>query len=171
MAALKVVGGLLVFYGTTGRSFTIRTPKCKLVATLDLADTGGFPIPGGPYVPGATINISGILAGDQTLRFGPAHYDGVSYPRRWYEGSFEFKAQQIVAPGNSASARTVQTPFTMKGFLRGFAANNNLGNGGPATFDEPLAGRGTATLVLGPSYVIGGTQQARDARLWMYEFE
>ena len=73
MAAMKVTAGQLAIYTPTARAFTMRS-KDGLFATLDLGDTGSFPVPGGPFPPGSVIDISGTIAGDQTLRrrrYGP----------------------------------------------------------------------------------------------------
>ena len=169
MATLKVTAGLLVFYGVSGRAFTLRAKN--LVATLQLADTGSFPIPSVPYQAGNLINISGNLAGGQTLRNGPAYYNGTSYPKLWYEGSLVFTAQKIAAPGSSASPVSVQMPFKFKGTLKAYPSDNSSGGGGVAVFDVALAGKGEATAFLSASFDVGGGTLARNVRAWLYDFD
>jgi hypothetical protein len=164
----KVTEGLLCFYGVAGRGFTLHTKN--LMATFELGDTGSFPIPSNPYKAGDIIDISGNLAGGQTLRSGPCYYNGTSHPKLWYEGSFEFHAQPIAAPGNSSSPVAIRTPFKFKGSLRAYQSNNISGTGGPAVFDVALIGKGRATVNLGASYDVGGGTLGRAARAWLYYF-
>ncbi len=168
MTTLRVTEGLLFFYGLTGRGLTLQTKD--LMATLELADTGSFPIPSNPYKAGDVINISGNLAGDQTLRNGPAYYNGTSYPKLWYEGSLEFHARPITAPGDSSNPVAIRTTFKFSGNLRAYQSNNISGGGGPAVFDVALIGRGRATVHLGTSHDVGGGTLVRDARAWLYYF-
>lgn len=168
MTTLRVTAGQLVFYGVSGRGFTLKTSN--LIATLDLADTGSFPIPGGPYPAGSLIDASGNLAGEQTLRNGPAYFGGTSYPRLWYEGSLSITARLVPAPGNSSAPVAVRTRFTLRGTLRAFQSSNISGGGGPAVFDVALVAKGRSTVVLGASYDVGGGALARDALAWFHDF-
>ena len=165
----KVTAGLLVFYGVSGRALTLQAKD--LVATLQLGDTGSFPIPSGPFQPGSIINISGNLVGDQTLKNGPAYYKGTSYPRLWYEGSLAFTAKPVPAPANSAIPVSVHTSFTFKATLKAYQSNNINGGGGPAVINLALTGKGHATAILGASFNVGGGTLARDVRVWVYDFD
>jgi len=167
MTPLDVNEGLLFFYGITGRGLTLRTKD--LMATFDLADTGSFSIPSNPLKAGDIINISGILAGGQTLRSGPAYYQGTSYSKLWYEGSLEFHATSITVPPDSSSPVAIGTAFTFKGNLTAYHSNNISGAGGPAVLDVALLGRGQATVSLCASYA-GGNSLVRDVRTWFYYF-
>ena len=168
MTQSRITEGLLYFYGVSGRGFTLQTKN--LMATLELGDTGSFPIPSNPYKAGDIINISGNLAGGQTLRSGPAYYNGTGYPKLWYEGSLEFRANPIAAPGDSSSRVAIRAPFKFKGNLKAYQSNNISGGGGPVVFHVALIGRGRATVNLGASYDVGGGTFARAARAWLYYF-
>lgn len=168
MATLKVTEGLLFFYGISGRGLTLHTKH--LMATLELGDTGSFPIPGNPYGAGDIINISGKLSGGQTLQSGPVYYNGTSFAKLWYEGSLEFHVRNITAPADSSQSVSKRAAFKFSGSLKAYQSNNVSGGGGPAVFDVKLAGKGQATVHLGISYGLGGGSLGRDARAWLYSF-
>ncbi len=167
MTALRVTSGQLVFYGVSGRGLTLKSKE--LIATLDLADTGSFSIPSGPFKAGDVVNVSGNLTGDQTLRFGPANYLGTSHAKLWYEGSLQFAVRAELAPASSNKPVTMHPRFAFRGNLKAFAASNVSGGGAPV-FDVALAGHGRSTIVLGASYDIGGGVLARDIHAWYYDF-
>ncbi len=168
MATLKVNGGILFFYGTTGRGLTLQTKN--LMATFDLGDTGSFSIPSGPHQSGEVVDISGNLAGDQTLRSGPAYHKGKKYPKLWYEGSLEFSAVPLTVPGDSARPVAVRTRFTFQGTLKSFLSSNISGQGGPAVFDMALTGGGTATAFFSASHSAGANLLVRDVLAQSYSF-
>lgn len=168
VTASTVTAGQLVFYGVSGRGLTLKSKE--LIATLGLADTGSFSIPSGPLKPGDIVPVSGILAGEQTLRNGPANYLGTSHAKLWYEGTLQFEVRAVTAPASSNKPVTIHPRFTFTGNLKAFAASNITGGGGPPVFDVALTGRGRATIVLGASYDVGGGVLARDIRAWFYDF-
>lgn len=168
MATLKVNGGILFFYGTTGRGLTLQTKN--LMATFDLGDTGSFSIPSGPHRAGEEVDTSGNLAGDQTLRFGPAYHEGKQYPKLWYAGSLAFRAVPLTVPHDSARPVAVRTRFTFEGTLKAFLSNNISGQGGPAVFDVALTGGGTATAFFSASHSAGASLLVRDVLAQSYSF-
>jgi len=141
-----------------------------MMATLELGDTGSFPIPSNPYRTGDVINISGNLGGGQTLRSGPAYYNGTSFAKLWYEGSLEFHVRNIMAPAESSQPVMKRATFKFAGRLKAYQSNNGSGDGGPAVFDVKLVGKGQAFVHLGISYELGGGSLGRDARAWLYSF-
>lgn len=167
MATAKVNGGVLYFYGIGARGLTMQTKD--MMATLDLADTGSFSIPSGAHAAGQIMTLSGNLAGNQTLRFGPAYYQGTNYPKLWYEGSLKFIAAPIAVPGNSAQPVAVRATFTFNGTLRAFTSNNNAGGGGAPVLDVALTGKGTATAYFGATYA-GARKPVRDVIAQSYCF-
>lgn len=168
VATLNITEGILFFYGTSGRGLTLHAKH--LMATLELGDTGGFPIPSNPYKAGDIIQITGTLGGGQTLRNGPAYYRGARYPKLWYEGTLQFLVRKIIAPADSPHPIAKRAAFRLKGNLRAYQANNIAGNGGPAVFDVRLVGKGRATVYLSASRDLGGGSLGRDARAWLYSF-
>jgi len=168
MSTRSIREGLLVFYGLAPRWLTMHSKD--LMVTLELADTGGFSIPSGPYKPGDSIDASGILSGDQTLHCGPAYYNGTSYPKLWYAGSLRFQANPVTAPGSSAGPARVRTDFSCSGNLIAYLKNPFLGNPGPPVFDTDLEGRGKTTLHLTAPYGSAGGVLLRDVRAWLYCF-
>lgn len=168
MPTLKVSGGILFFYGTTPRGLTLQTKN--LMTTFDLGDTGSFSIPSGPHQSGEVVDISGNLAGDQTLRVGPAYYEGTKYPKLWYEGSLEFHAVPLTVPGVSALPVAVCTRFTFAGTLKAYLSNNISGGGGPAVFDVALTGGGVATAYFSASRSAGANLLVRDVLTQSYSF-
>jgi len=134
--------GLLHIFPSFGRGLTLKAGE--MIATFSLSDTGSFPVPG-IYSAGDSLNISGNLAGDQTLRFGPAHYGDRNYAQLWYEGALAFTARPFILPPGSSAPLTIHTPFTFAGSLKGYESSNISGGGGPAVFDLALAGKGQAT--------------------------
>jgi len=158
--------GLLYMYSTGGQGFTLQAQG--LVATLNLSDTGSFPILGS-YDAGDSVNLSGNLAGDQTLHSGPAYYNTKSYSKLWYEGSLSFTATSFTLPPNSPDPVTVSTPFTFAGNLRSFESNNISGGGGPVVFDIAFSGKGRATAIF--SVANSGTcPQNRCVQALLYYF-
>lgn len=168
VAKVKITEGILFFYGTSGRGLTLHAKH--LMATLELGDTGSFPIPSNPYRAGEIIDITGTLAGGQSLRNGPAYYNGASFPKLWYEGSLEFLVHDIISPADSSQPVAKYAAFRLRGNLRAYQANNVAGNGGPPVFDVRLVGKGRATVHLSPSRDLGGGSLGRDARAWLYSF-
>lgn len=168
MTIANVTGGVLFFYGIEGRGLTVQAKD--LMTTFDLADTGSFSVPSGPHKAGDIINISGNIAGGQTLRFGPVYYKGTSYPKLWYEGSLEFRAAPITVPRDSSQPVAVHTRFTLEGTLKAYKSNNISGGGGPAVFDVALTGRGKTTAYFDASHDAGLHKLVRDVRAWFYSF-
>lgn len=168
MIPLDVTEGVLLFYGITARGLTLRAKD--LGATFDLADTGSFSIPSNPLKAGDAINISGNLAGGQTLRSGPAYYEGEVYSKLWYEGSLEFHATPVIVPPDSSNPVAIRTPFKFMGNLKAYQSNNISGGGGPAVLDIALIGRGQATADLCASYDDGAGGLVREVCAWFYYF-
>jgi len=133
--------GLLYIYSVSTHGLILKTKD--LIANLNLGDSGSFPVPN-VYGAGATVNLSGNLAGDQTLRNGPGYYQTRSYSTLWYEGALAFTATPFVLPAASSSALSITTPFTLSGNLKGFESNNINGNA-PQVFDVTLTGKGQLT--------------------------
>jgi len=154
--------GLLCIYSTSGRVLTLSAGE--LIATFNLGDTGSFPVPG-IYSAGDSVNISGNLAGDQTLRFGPAHYNNKNYSQLWYEGVLAFTAKPFVLPPSSTVSISLHTPFTFTGNLKAYESNNISGGGGPAVFDLDLTGKGQATAIFSAS-----NNNARSVMTLLYYF-
>lgn len=166
MTNQTVIGGMLFFYGTAEHGLTLQTKD--LMATFALADTGSFLIPNSPII-GEIADVSGNLAGDQTLRFGSAYYEGTRYAKLWYEGSLEFRAAPITVPRHSSNPVAVRTRFAFEGTLTAYESNNVFGGGGPAVLDMVLAGGGTATAYFGAAHSVGSTL-VRDLLAQCYSF-
>jgi len=165
-STVKISEAVLYFYGINARGFTLRAKN--LMATLNLADSGSFPVLGA-YKAGEVINISGTLAGEQTLHSGPAYYDGKRYPKLFYEGSLVFNANRFALPPDSSHSVSIRVPFAFTGNLKAYESSNISGGGGPAVFDVVLSGKGQATANFGASYNVG-SGRARDILTLFYYF-
>jgi len=170
MATMKITGGILAPYGV-GRPCVFTLHSRDLTASPNLSapwDTG-LPLIGRSFKAGQSINVSGAMAGDQTLRSGPVFYKGTYFPQLWFTGSFAFAGTPVAAPANSTKPVSVRTKFEVTGSFSGFA-DNTLGETGPAVFSFTIAGKGQATLQLSASY-ISGPDKIRDQVLLVYAFK
>jgi hypothetical protein len=97
-----VTGGSLCLIGSSGRDFNFEAKD--LTVTVSLGDAGSFPIVAGAVTAGSSFNPSGTLAGEQTLRFGPVDFQGVSYASLFFSGSLQFAANPEQRPGGCRRA-------------------------------------------------------------------
>lgn len=164
MSSLNVNEAVLYFYGTNAHEFTLHTRH--LMATLYLSDTGSFPVDR-PCRADDVVNLSGLLAGGQTLRHGPAYYNGKRYSKLFYEGSVAFNATPFSLPPDSALPVSIRTRFRLAGNLKAYESDNISGGGGPPVFDVTLGGNGHATANFGASYD-SGSSQIRDTLALFY---
>ena len=162
-----VAAGELAIFGVTTRAFTLFAHD--LTVSPLLADTGSFPVPGGPVTAGSSLAASGTLAGEQTLRFGPACHQGNYHAKLWYEGTLTFDATPATVPADSPVPVVVSTPFKLHGNLKGYAASNIAGGGGPDVISVTLAGAGQAFILLGAAMPVGSVT-ARFPLAWLYRF-
>lgn len=166
MSTLTVKEAALYFYGTSARGLTLQARD--LMVTCELADAGSFPTLGGPYQAGDNVNISGQLAGEQTLRHGPVYFNGKRYATLHFEGSLVVTAAPFVVPPLSSSPVDIRTAFGLSGTLKAYASSNISGNGGPAVFEYGLNGKGYATAHFSSPHPAGNQQVTEILSLFYY---
>jgi hypothetical protein len=163
-----LTGGSLFGTGSSTPDFNFEAKD--LAVAFRLGDGGSFPLVISVVTAGSSFNASGTLAGDQTLRFGPVDYQGVSYPSLFFTGSLQFTATPVVIPANSAAPLQLNTKFKLSGTLSAFQNNPFTGPPGPAVFEATLTGKGTAGVRCSPSHPSGGST-VRDVSSLFFGFE
>jgi hypothetical protein len=145
-------------FGNTGQGFAVSNVG-------SLTDGGGLSRCS-PCAAGQTISINSSFAGEYGLGYGAATVGGVNYSRVYYTGRIRFAANLITIPFDNSPLVTITVPFTMSGFIDGYAtqAVNT-----PPIFDMEINGHGLATLVLS-SYFVPGFGQLYDFRSVTYDF-
>lgn len=166
MAIETVTGGMLFFLGTRARGLTLQTRK--LIASINTADTGSFSIPMVAET-GKTIDVSGNLSGDQTLKSGTGYYDGTTYTELWYAGTLKFNAEPITVPGGPPGPAVKRSRFEFDGTLRAHRQRITATGGGPAVFDVELSGAGKATIYFSAAQA-QGSQMLRSVIAQFYGF-
>lgn len=171
MAILKITGGILAPYGLMKPcEFTVHSKTLTASPNLAAVWDTGLPLVGKSYKAGQDIKVSGQMAGDQTLRTGPAVYEGKYYEKLWFTGSFKFVGEPVACPADSNKPISVRTKFSVTGGFSGFK-DNTLGDTGPAIFTfDAIEGKGQATIQLGPS-VLDGNVKRREQILLVYAFK
>lgn len=138
-----ITGGSLFVYQTQSSDFLLEGTDFAI--HFSLGDLGSISMPamGGP---GAHISLSGMLAGDQTLRFGVVDYGGQVYPQLWFTGALNVHATAYTVPASSNRPVHHTSRFTLDGTLQAYLNNPAIGNPGPAVFDLQLKGKGKVTV-------------------------
>ena len=140
-----VIGGSLMV--TAGHAPALAIETRDFAIAFSLADSGSFLVPNA-LTAGTSVDPSGNLAGDQTLRFGLVDFRGSVRPQLWFTGTLAFSATAFTVPADSASILHVTTPFTLSGDLQAFPSNPFLGNPGMSLLDIRLKGKGKVTTRL-----------------------
>ena len=150
-----VTGGSLCGIGSSGRDFNFEAKD--LTVAFRLGDAGSLPIVAVVVTAGSSFDASGSLAGEQTVRFGPVDFQGVSYPSLFFSGSLQFTADPVVIPPDSATPLLLSTKFTFGGTLSAYHNNPFVGPPGPAVFEAKLKGHGTTVVRCSASHPAGAT--------------
>lgn len=110
-----------------------------------LGDDGSF-LGCMPCAPGSRTIINANFVGEETLGYGPATVDGVTYERIYYSGAFTLSAPVITLPVEVYPLISNSVPFTMHGYVQGFATSQNTVPSGAPLFEKSFKGQGVATL-------------------------
>ncbi len=148
-----ITGGSLFIFGGNAAGFGLETHDFAI--QFRLGDIGSFPI-ALMVSAGDTINLSALLAGDQTLNVGVADVGGQVYPQLFFTGVLQFHALPIVVPADSGLPVHRTTHFTLDGNLQAYHNNPFIGPPGPPVFDVALSGGGRTTVRFGPT--VAGTR-------------
>ena len=145
-------------FGNTGQGFA--------VSNVGSSTDGGSLSLCSPCRAGQTVSINSRFAGEYGLGYGAATVRGVDYSRVYYTGRISFTANLITIPFDNSPLVTITVPFTMSGFIDGYAtqAVNT-----PPIFGMMVNGQGIATLVLS-SYFDPNFGQLYSFRSVTYDF-